>query len=46
MIRGTRILAVVALSLLVGAASLLAQSAPQAPVKVNPPAATLKSFPR
>ena len=39
MIRGTRILAVVALSLLVGAASLLAQSAPQAPVKVNPPAA-------
>ena len=42
MIRGTRILAVVALSLLVGAASLLAQSAPQAPVKVNPPPA-LKS---
>ena len=42
MIRGTRILAVVALCLLVGAASLLAQSAPQAPVKVNPPAA-LKS---
>ena len=38
MIRGTRILAVVALCLLVGAASLLAQSAPQAPVKVNPPA--------
>ena len=42
MIRGTRILAVVALCLLVGAASLLAQSAPQAPVKVNPPPA-LKS---
>ena len=42
MIRGTRILAVVALCLLVGAASLLAQSAPQAPVKVNPPTA-LKS---
>lgn len=45
MIRGTRILAVVALSLLVGAASLLAQSAPQAPVKVNPPAGVKSKTP-
>jgi hypothetical protein len=38
MTRGIRILAVLALSVLVGTAALMAQSA-QAPVKVNPPAA-------
>jgi hypothetical protein len=38
MIRGIRILAVLAVCVLVGAATLSAQSAPQAPVKINPPA--------
>ena len=48
MTRGTRILAVFAVCVLVGAASLLAQAAastPQAPVKVNPPASVKSKTP-
>ena len=46
MTRGIRIVAVLVVCVLVGAASLLAQgSAPQAPVKVNPPASVKSKTP-